>query len=74
MQISEPLHPDFQRILANFIKQYGKKKGTDLFYKWVNKHNLDDTKPYRNVDQLYECTGELCESFRWVDEPLIQFY
>jgi len=74
MQISEPLHPDFQRILANFIKQYGKEKGTRLFYAWVNKHNLDDTKPYRNVDQLYECTGELCESFRWVDEPLIQFY
>jgi len=74
MTISEPMHPDFKHILDNFIKQYGKKKGTELFYKWVNKHNLDDTKPYRNADQLQECTGELCESFRWVDEPLIQFY
>jgi len=74
MQISEPLHPDFQRILANFIKQYGKEKGTRLFYAWVNKHNLDDTKPYRNADQIRECTDELCESFRWVDDPLIQFY
>jgi len=69
-----PIHPDFEKILKNFIKQYGDKKGREYFYAWINKHNLNPDKPYRNADQLYECTGELCESFRWVDEPLIQFY
>ena len=72
--LSEPLHPDFQRILANFIKQYGKEKGTEYFYAWVRKHKLDDTKPYSNQAQLGECYGAFCESFRWIDEPLISYY
>jgi hypothetical protein len=72
--LSEPMHADFVRILINFKKQYGDKKGTDLFYAWVNKHKLDDTKPYSNQAQLGECYGSFCESFRWLDEPLIKFY
>ena len=74
MMLVEPLNPDFARILANFKKQYGDKKGTDLFWAWVNKHNLKPDKPYSNQTQLGECFGELCESFQWLDEPLISFY
>jgi len=68
------MHPDFAAIYRKFIKQYGKEKGKKYYYAWLNKHNLDDTKPYRNSDQLQECTTGLCESFRWIDEPLMQFY
>jgi len=72
--LSEPRHDDFKKILDNFIRQYGEEKGTRLFYAWVNKHGLDDTKPYSVQAQLLnECVGPLCEAFRWV-EPLIRFY
>ena len=74
MTISEPMSDDFERILQNFIRQYGKEKGTQNYYAWLNKLHLDDTKPYKNKDQLTECQGPLCESFSWLDEPLIQFY
>jgi len=62
--------------LAKFIKQYGEEKGKKYFYSWLNKHNLDPDKPYKNQDQLYEsiCTSGMCESFRWVDKPLMQFW
>jgi len=41
-----PKHPDFKKIYARFTKQYGAKKGEDLYYAWLNKKGLDDTKPY----------------------------
>ena len=74
MTISEPMSDDFERILQNFIRQYGQEKGKQYYYAWLNKLHLDDTKPYKNKDQLTECQGPLCESFRWLDEPLIRFY
>ena len=45
MTISEPMSDDFERILQNFIRQYGQEKGKQYYYAWLNKHNLDDTKP-----------------------------
>jgi hypothetical protein len=68
------MHPDFAKILQNFIRQYGSEKGRQYYYAWLNKHKLDDTKPYKNQDQLGECVGAFCESFRWLDEPLIKYY
>ena len=41
-----PIHPDFQKILNNFIKQYGQKKGKQIYYAWLNKMGYDDTKPF----------------------------
>ena len=41
-----PLHPDFHKILNNYVKQYGAKKGKSVFYAWLNKHGYDDTKPF----------------------------
>lgn len=40
-----PLNDDFQKILNSFTKRYGSEKGKTLFYSWVNKHDLDETKP-----------------------------
>lgn len=73
--LREPLSPDFIGILARFLKQYG-KKGKDMFWAWINRHNLNPDKPYQNNDQLYEslCTSGMCESFRWINEPLLQVY
>lgn len=72
--IKEPMHPDFVGILKRYIKQYGEKDGTSFFYAWLKKHNLDDTKAYSVQAQLGECKGLMCESYSWMDEPLIQFY
>lgn len=41
-----PKHPDFQKIHKRFVKQYGKEKGDDLYYAWLNKHHYDDTKAF----------------------------
>ena len=67
------MHKDFQKILEKFKKQYGEKKGEDLFYAWLKKHDLDDTKPYDPREQLTE-TFDIKEAFNWVNEPLLQFY
>jgi hypothetical protein len=76
-----PMSNDFKRILDQFIQRYGKEKGTSLFYSWVQKRKLDDTKPY-STDQLKkkECLSGKCkrkcgqclkESFQWA-KPLIK--
>ena len=47
-----PLHPDFIKIRNSFVKQHGRDRGISLFFSFVNKHNLDDTKPFpkgRNI-------------------------
>ena len=67
------MHKDFQKILKKFKKQYGDKKGEELFYAWLNKHDLDDTKPYDPEEQLHE-EFNITEAFNWVNEPLLQFY
>lgn len=68
-----PMHKDFQKILKKFKKQYGDKKGEELFYAWLNKHDLDDTKAYDPEEQLHE-EFNIIEAFNWVNEPLLQFY
>lgn len=41
-----PIHPDFQKILKNMIKQYGEKKGKRVYYAWLNRNKLDESKPF----------------------------
>jgi len=60
-EISEPLHPDFQKILRQFKKRYGDKQGTSYFYAWVRKMGLDDTKPYGR---------EAFESYNWAQDEI----
>lgn len=33
-----PLSKTGKEILRNFKKEYGKKKGEDIFYAWEHKH------------------------------------
>ena len=40
-----PKHNDFQHIYAGMIEQYGKEKGEQVYYAYINKHGYDDTKP-----------------------------
>jgi hypothetical protein len=44
-RLGEPLHADFQKVKSGMISQYGKDKGTQVFWAWVNKHGYDETKP-----------------------------
>jgi hypothetical protein len=38
------MHPDFQKIYRNFITQYGEDKGKAIYYAWLQKYGLDDSK------------------------------
>lgn len=40
-----PMHPDFKKVYMRFVKQYGKEKAKEYYYRWLNKHKYDDTKP-----------------------------
>lgn len=40
-----PLHPDFKRIRQSMRSKYGKEKGDEVFWSWLNKKGLDETKP-----------------------------
>jgi len=68
-----PMHPDFVKILSRFKRQYGDEEGERLFYAWLNKHDLDDTKAYNIQAQLKECIGGICEAFNWA-KPLFALY
>lgn len=56
-----PRHPDFEKIYRAFMKRYcGSasnecEKGRSVYYAWLSKMGLDDTKPYRLPQ----------EKFRW---------
>ena len=58
-----PRHPDFEKIYRAFMKRYcGSaenecEKGKQVYYAWLNKLGLDDTKPYRRPQKK--------EAFRW---------
>ena len=49
-----PKDPDFVKIHARFIKQYGEKKGEELYHAWLNKKGYDDTKPFPNKKEKKE--------------------
>jgi len=39
-----PMHSDFKKVYMRFVKQYGKEKGKEYYYRWLKKHKYDDTK------------------------------
>ena len=70
MSVSEPKHPDFEKIYSQFQKRYCTgdsedaspeggpcSRGKSLYHAWLNKMGLDDTKPYSNEDQFSESFG-----------------
>jgi hypothetical protein len=56
-----PRHPDFEKIYRQFVKRYGQEKGEQIYYAWLNKLGLDDTKPYG---------AQVKESFNWAKTKL----
>lgn len=40
-----PRHPDFQKVLNRFTKQYGEEKGKSLYYAWLKKKGYVEEKP-----------------------------
>ena len=46
-----PRHPDYESIYQNMIQQYGKKKGEQVYYSWLNRHKYDDTKSFPNKNK-----------------------
>mgnify|MGYP000185602211 CR=1 FL=1 len=57
-----PIHPDFQKILNNLIKQHGEEKGKQIYYAWLQKTGYDDTKPMaqqKTKKEAYNWTGNL---------------
>jgi hypothetical protein len=49
-RLGEPLHKDYQKIKSKMVAQYGKDKGEQVYYAWLNKHNYDDTKAFPNKE------------------------
>ena len=41
-----PKHKDFQKIYASMKATYG-KRANSVYYAWVNKNKLDDTKSFK---------------------------
>jgi len=65
-----PRHPDFEKIYQAFMWRYCKgetecEEGKQIYYAWLKKLGLDDTKPYQYPQ-------ETREKFSWT-EPYIQF-
>ena len=54
-----PMHPDFVKIYRAFMKRYcGSpdnecEKGKRVYYAWLAKMGLDDTKPYRKPQEKF---------------------
>ncbi|MCD6528762.1 hypothetical protein J7L06_00520 [Candidatus Bathyarchaeota archaeon] len=59
-----PLHPDFQKILDQFIKRYGKEEGERLFWAWVNKMGLNPDKPYRMPQEKFSWAKSVLQLVR----------
>jgi len=65
-----PKHPDFEKIYQAFMWRYCKgetecEEGKQIYYAWLKKLGLDDSKPY-------EYPQETREKFSWI-QPHIQF-
>jgi hypothetical protein len=63
-------HPDFEKIYQAFMWRYCKgetecDEGKQIYYAWLKKLGLDDSKPY-------EYPQEIREKFSWI-QPHIQF-
>ena len=62
-----PRHPDFEKIYRQFLQRYcGSRedeceKGKDVYYAWLSKLGLDDTRPYEG-----KMPAEQAEGFSWV--------
>lgn len=39
-----PLHKEFQKLLNDLVNQHGKDKGSSIFYSYIKKYKLDETK------------------------------
>ena len=68
--VKMPRHPDFEKIYQAFMWRYCKDQtecdeGKRIYYAWLKKLGLDDTKPY-------EYPQETREKFSWI-QPHIQF-
>lgn len=65
-----PRHSDFEKIYQAFMWRYCKgetecDEGKQIYYAWLKKLGLDDTKPYEHPQ-------ETREKFSWI-QPHIQF-
>ena len=58
-----PIHSDFQKMLDRMIKQYGKEKGTSVFYAYCKSKGLDYTKPYPGKKEGVEI--HICEKLKF---------
>jgi len=49
-----PENPDFAKVHAKMIKDYGKEKGDSVYYAWLKKHGYDDKKPFPGKKESVE--------------------
>jgi hypothetical protein len=62
-------HPDFQRILDEFIKYYdSKKKGESEYYDWLDELGIDETKPYGYSVEAFRFARDKIQAYREDEE------
>ena len=54
-----PRHSDFERVFRQMVKDYGKKKGEEVYYSWLTKHKYDDTEPMDKQKSKAEGASEV---------------
>jgi hypothetical protein len=59
------MHPDYEKILADFKAIKGEEEGQKLFDLWIKKMSLDPDKPYRKKENE--------ESFKWAEKTIKMF-
>lgn len=65
-----PPHPDMQKIKDEMVKKHGDKKGTEIFYKWINSHGLDDTKSLHKQKEKLKGDADDQEFERLIEEAI----
>ena len=68
----ESVHPDFVKILKDFIDIFGEDEGLKKYDEMIQAYRIDVSKAYRDQDLMKECWGGICESYNWA-KPLIQY-
>jgi len=69
-----PMHEDFERVLERMRRQYGERRGEEVFRAWIGKNGLDETKPLapqlKEKERLFEFAvlSKISESF--LEKPL----
>lgn len=64
------MNSDFSKIKRSLQQKHGAEKGTEVFWKWINKHGYDETKPMGEQKSKANAIGGMYDPFlELFDDP-----